>query len=334
MPLSSASLAAMHQAIRAWYDAHGRHDLPWRRTNDAYRIYVSEVMLQQTQVKTVLERYYEPFLTRFPTLESLAEASLEEVLQAWEGLGYYRRAKYLHRCATVLSEQAAKEGTAARLPETLEALQALPGIGKNTAHAILAFAYRKPVPVMEANVKRILRRFRAQAKLSDSALWQVAYALVDTHHPFDYNQAMMDIGALVCTPKTPRCDLCPLGDHCLGKSDPTRYDTATKRTVPTKEHDIAVCVRDGAVLLVRNEGEFLHGLWSFPTTEDTRDSEYLGLVAHAYSHFKLRCRVYRTKHCTAQGEWVPLDAVQTKPLSGVDRKIWRLFTQTYGSRYA
>ncbi|MBY0354265.1 MAG: hypothetical protein K2Q12_00885, partial [Rickettsiales bacterium] len=138
-----------HQTIHDWYAAHGRHSLPWRLTRDPYAIYVSEIMLQQTQVATVLTRFYHPFLARFPTLQSLADASQEEVLKAWEGLGYYSRARNLHQAAKIC---------APTLPTTVEGLLELPGIGRNTAHAIAAFAYHQPVAVMEANVKRVLHR--------------------------------------------------------------------------------------------------------------------------------------------------------------------------------
>ena len=184
----------IHQTIQTWYGPHGRKELPWRQTDDPYLVYISEVMLQQTQVKTVLERYYFPFLEQFPTLTHLAEAQEQAVLKAWEGLGYYSRARNLHKAA---------RQSAPALPAHYEGLLALPGIGQNTAHAILAFAFRKPVPVMEANVRRILYRFFAQKQATPQQLWELAFTLLDTAHPFEYNQAMMDIGAMVCTARSP-----------------------------------------------------------------------------------------------------------------------------------
>lgn len=200
----------LHHDIRTWYRDNGRHTLPWRNTDEPYYIYLSEVMLQQTQVKTVLERYYFPFIERFPTLKSLGEAELDEVLKLWEGLGYYTRARNLHKTAMLLNE----------LPSDITELIQLPGIGKNTAHAIAAFAFQQPVPIMEANVKRILCRLYRLENPTEKALWEYAYALVDRENPFDYNQAMMDIGATVCLPKNAECDQCPLESICQGKEDP------------------------------------------------------------------------------------------------------------------
>ena len=186
-------LEGLHETLLKWYENHGRHALPWRRTRDPYRIWISEIMLQQTQVRTVLERFYFPFLERFPTLQSLAAAPLDDVLKQWEGLGYYTRAKNLHKAAQMC---------APFLPETAEGLQSLPGVGKSTAHAVAAFAYGIPVPILDANVKRILFRYHARRSAGEKELWELAEKLFDPHHPFEFNQAMMDIGATLCLPKT------------------------------------------------------------------------------------------------------------------------------------
>ena len=192
---------SIQKAIFEWYHINGRHDLPWRQTEDAYKIYLSEIMLQQTQVKTVLERFYFPFLKRFPTLESVAKAPLDDVLKAWEGLGYYTRAKNLHHTAMTCEKA---------LPSSPEELGGLKGIGKSTAHAICAFAYKQALPILDANVKRVLCRFYGLECKDEKVLWQKAWELLDTKHPYEYNQAMMDIGSMVCTPKEPQCDRCPL----------------------------------------------------------------------------------------------------------------------------
>jgi len=222
----------IHKNIQIWYQTHGRHDLPWRTTADPYHIYLSEVMLQQTQVKTVLERYYIPFLKKFPTLKALSNAPLDDILKVWEGLGYYNRAKNLHSTAQLLT-QGQTRGYAPTLPSNIEELVKLPGIGKNTAHAVATFAYNKPVPIMEANVKRILCRLHTLKTPTNKELWNIAYDLVDKENPFDYNQAMMDIGATLCTPKNPSCQVCPLCDICQGQDEPTLYPTKKKRIVPT-----------------------------------------------------------------------------------------------------
>ena len=165
---SALPVAVFHARLQQWYSNHGRHDLPWRNTSDPYAIYISEIMLQQTQVKTILERFYHPFLKKFPTVAALANAPEQEVLKAWEGMGYYRRAKYLH---------AAMKLAQTHMPNTVEALIALPGIGRNTAHAVAAFAYKQPVPVMEANVKRVIHRIFALKKAKDEELWAKAFEL-------------------------------------------------------------------------------------------------------------------------------------------------------------
>ena len=181
-PLKQAQLRGFHKRLHTWYAAHGRHDLPWRNTRDPYHIWVSEVMLQQTQVKTVLERYYAPFLQRFPTIESLARAPREEVMKAWEGLGYYSRAGNLQKAAQeVMNGEwwVVNSENTPPLTTHYSQLTRLPGIGKNTAHALLAFAYHQPVAVMEANVKRVLCRVFALTAPSDAQLWELAQALVD-----------------------------------------------------------------------------------------------------------------------------------------------------------
>ncbi|MCF6207297.1 MAG: A/G-specific adenine glycosylase, partial [Sulfurovum sp.] len=172
--MENVDLEKTHRQIREWYAKNGRHDLPWRTTDDPYRIYLSEVMLQQTQVKTVLERFYFPFLEKFPTLKALGSAPLDEVLKAWEGLGYYNRAKNLHKTAQLLIQKGQVQGIAPTMPENIDSLVKLPGIGKNTAHAIAAFAFNKPVPVMEANVRRILCRIHRIKTPNDKKIWELA----------------------------------------------------------------------------------------------------------------------------------------------------------------
>ena len=328
--MQTGDLEKTHSGIQAWYRSQGRLDLPWRTTDDPYHIYLSEVMLQQTQVKTVLERFYFPFLSRFSTLQALAEAPLDDVLKLWEGLGYYNRAKNLHKTAQILSEQKEKD-TAPTLPSTLEALMALPGIGKNTAHAIATFAFRQPVPIMEANVKRILCRLHSLTKPTDTQLWEIAYSMVDKIHPFEYNQAMMDIGATVCTTTTPSCDHCPLNKICTGKSTPLLYPTKKKRIVPTREQYIMLTLYNGKLALSQRTGKFLHGLWGFETVETPLcAAEYIGEVSHAYTHFKLRCKVYLYQALEKEkGTYFGTEEiVRTLAISKVDEKILRLYHNT------
>jgi A/G-specific adenine glycosylase len=313
--------------LQGWYEAHGRRDLPWRNTRDPYAIWLSEIMLQQTQVATVLARFYFPFLERFPTLQSLADASEEEVLKAWEGLGYYSRARNLHKAA----QMAAPE-----LPRNVEGLLALPGIGRNTAHAVASFAYGIPVPVMEANVKRALHRVFARERMSEAELWEAAEALLDRDNPFTHNQAMMDVGNYVCTPKQPKCLLCPLNAICEGKTAWERYPAPKeKKTTPVREKIILVpATLDGRYWLSPRETKLLGGLYGFPEfakgeavawkgqAVDVATLRHLGPVTWVYSHFKLAGEVYLLP-TTPLGEnsWYTLEEITRLPLAGVDLKI-------------
>jgi A/G-specific adenine glycosylase len=320
---SGKKRAAAHAALLRWYRAHGRKDLPWRHTDDPYAIYISEVMLQQTQVKTVLERFYGPFLESFPTLRHLAAAPREKVMKAWQGLGYYRRAAFLHEAA---------KACGGKLPETLEGLIALPGIGRNTAHAILAFAHHRPLPVMEANVKRILARLFALEAPSEKELWEKAEWLLDTKNPFDFNQAMMDIGALVCLPRNPACGNCPLATVCAGRKTPQRYPASkAKKTIPVRKRVLVIWQDEkGRIYLSRRDGPFLTGLYGFPEFAEGEPAmlenrrmnvplEPLGQVRHTYSHFKLEGRVVRGRVENLGSQGRTLQAARKLPLSKVDQ---------------
>lgn len=324
MPAHSPSHAALHARLHAWYRTHGRHGLPWRRTADPYAILVSEVMLQQTQVKTVLERYYRPFLDRFPTLAALAAADEVAVLKAWEGLGYYQRARNLHRAA-----KAADGG----LPETVGGLMALPGIGRNTAHAVAAFAHRQPVAVLEANVRRVIRRFFALKDPPPALLWEKAEALLDRAEPFDYNQAMMDVGATICTPRAPACGRCPLAPECRGKDAPQAYDPApAAKSVPTRTPWLVLAVAPGGALAVeRKDARLLGGLYGFPQYPADGLPDWLvaaatpiGTVRHVYSHFRLEAALQVVPlHTPPDGvtwEWLLPQAIRALPLSRADQK--------------
>lgn len=319
-----------HVAVQRWYASYGRQDLPWRTTDDPYHIYLSEVMLQQTQVKTVLERFYFPFLRKFPSLRALGEAPLDDVLKMWEGLGYYNRAKNLHKTAQILAEEGKARSIAPTLPSDIDKLIVLPGIGKNTAHAVAAFAYKKAVPIMEANVKRILCRLHKLTTPSDTQLWELAYAMVDKENPFDYNQAMMDIGATLCKVKDPDCLVCPLSPICQGKEDAACYPTKKKRVVPTREEHIMISVYNDKFSLSQRDGKFLHGLWGFDSIEvPLCASEYLGEVTHAYTHFKLTCKVYVYHELDkTQKRYFSIEEIRKLAISKVDEKIIKLYLDT------
>ncbi len=252
--------------LLAWYDAQ-RRDLPWRRTDDPYAILVSEVMLQQTQVARV-EEYWPRFLDRFPTLDSLASASEDEVCAAWSGLGYYRRARNLRKAAIAIA------GGGGCVPETADELRELPGVGEYTSAAVASIAFGEAVPVLDANVVRALARLSAEARDATRAtarqrLRALAARLIDPGRPGDFNQAMMELGALVCTPRAPGCETCPVSQHCLAREDgdPERFPPARPAGGPNEMRETAaLAARRGRVLLTREPDErgWWPGLWRLP----------------------------------------------------------------------
>lgn len=292
--------------LLAWFDVHGRHDLPWQRDPDAYSVWVSEIMLQQTQVTTVIP-YYERFIARFPDVESLAAANTDEVLALWSGLGYYARARNLHRAAREVCEHHAGE-----FPQSLEELMALPGIGRSTAGAVLALADDEPHPILDGNVKRVLARFHAvdgwPGKTAvNRTLWELAANHTPVERVADYTQAIMDLGATLCTRRRPRCENCPLAEHCEAKLAGLQERLPAprpKRERPRKSVRMLV-VRDsaGAVLLVRRPPAGIWGgLYSLPeldeeeTPADWGEQNFgirlervhaLESIPHSFTHFDL-----------------------------------------------
>lgn len=286
--------------------------------------------MQQTQVATVLDRYYSPFLKRFPSVEALANADFQDVLKAWEGLGYYRRARNLHAAA---GQVAAAE----KFPDEVDALLELKGVGRNTAHAVAAFAFRRPVPVMEANVKRVLCRIFAIENPTDKLLWQRAEELLDRKNPFDYNQAMMDIGAVVCTKRAPKCGECPVASICKGKANPQAYPRPVKKKQTPTRHAAILAYYDNRCryLIQRREGEFLHGLWGFvehPVTPHHVRDDSIGSVKQIYSHFTLQAEVFRVPGKGQKGQgayaWKSLEEIEDLPLSKADIKVVALLKES------
>lgn len=299
------------KALGAWYEKHHRN-LPWRDTYDPYHIWLSEIMLQQTQVATVID-YYHRFLKRFPTIQALAESPEDAVLKAWEGLGYYARCRNLHKAAKKI--MADYDGA---FPQTLEAVEGLPGIGKSTAGAILTFAYGQRHPILDGNVKRVLSRlYDVDEDISQTSaikrLWVYsADLLLDAPDAYVHNQAMMELGAVVCTPKDPKCLICPVQAQCEAFAAGTRHERPVKAKAKATPHfNIAVGVirHKGSILIQKRPAEgLLGGLWEFPggkqeageTLQETvrrEIAEELGIdvavgteitaVKHAYTHFKI-----------------------------------------------
>ena len=291
--------------LLAWYDRHGRKTLPWKRKRDAYRIWVSEIMLQQTQVATVIP-YFKRFIARFPDVRSLARADLDEVLHLWTGLGYYARARNLHQAA----QRIVKEHAGA-FPRHYEAVADLPGIGRSTAGAIFALAFNQRHPILDGNVKRVLARYHAiesplNQRETEERLWQLAEKHTPRTRVADYTQAIMDLGATVCTRTKPQCSACPLRTNCRACRLGTPQDypvRATRRITPVKATRMLM-IRDarGRVLLQRRPPAGLWGgLWGFPECANSNARQWchkiLGInihtespwptLRHSFSHFHL-----------------------------------------------
>ena len=318
--MSQEPYRQLHHSLLLWYQNYGRVTLPWRNTQNPYKVYLSEIMLQQTQVKTVVERFYFPFLERFPTLKDIANASEESILKAWEGLGYYARARNLHKTAQLCN---------GFLPNNAEALEKLPGIGKSTAHAIACFAFNAPLPVLDANVKRILYRFFAIKYAKEKELWEKAYRLFDYKNSYIYNQTLMDIGATLCLHKNPNCLECPLSSACQGKKDPLQYPRKkTIKTKPIKKRDIILYQQKNRYSLKQNTTRLLQRLWSFPQ-KDKNDNHnsfehltHLGDITHHYSHFTIKASIFLTKtQPDDETEWFEIQQIKKLPISGVDKKV-------------
>ncbi len=309
--------AAARRRIRTnllrWYGRNAR-DLPWRRTRDPYRILLAETMLQQTRVETVL-RYYDRFLERFPTVEALADAPLDDVLSAWAGLGYYRRARNLHAAARTIVER-----FGGQVPQTVEALRALPGVGRYTAGAVASIAFDRRAPVLDGNVRRVLSRLAGWRSAGEARLWSLAGELLPCRRCGDFNQALMELGATLCSPTRPACQRCPLRTVCNAAASGSQRQTGRgrTRTRPRSVHAAAVAVeRRGRLLLVRRDsGGLLAGLWGLPSIEltDGQDApgrlatllerdfdltaerfERLGEIEHIFTHRRLRLAVYRAR---------------------------------------
>jgi A/G-specific adenine glycosylase len=336
--------------LLAWYGRAGR-DLPWRRSPDPYRVWISEIMLQQTQVERVKD-FYVRFLERFPTVSALAAAAEHDVLRRWEGLGYYRRARQLHAAAkTIVADHAGE------FPRTVAGLRSLPGIGRYTAGAIASIAFDLPEPIVEANSRRVIARLAGHAgplgaAAGDEPIWEIAAGLVPKQHPGKFNQSLMDLGALICTPDRPLCGTCPVAAFCVAKQTDRVAEIPMKavRREAKHVHETAVVVRRaGRVLVVRRgPGEWWEGLWDFPRVSGAARgvrrgiersdvlsgiacgaTSRLGTITHTVTHHRItldvvECAADRTGQSSPGRRWVTATALSSLAMTSPGRRITRM----------
>jgi A/G-specific adenine glycosylase len=356
--MNTTDLEQLRAELRKWYLKNCR-DLPWRRTDDPYHIWVSEVMLQQTQVDTVL-KYYLHFLKKFPTIKKLARADLQAVLKAWEGMGYYARARNLHRAAKTVIKDYKGE-----VPNTWDAFSGLPGVGDYIAGAVLSIAFDQPYPVVDGNVKRVLARLHQIAapvnqSHSNSVFNKFAGKLLDSKRPGTFNQAMMELGALICKPRNPACNHCPLNHRCLAHQtgQVARYPQRQRpRATPQYHIAVGVIFKNDRVLITQRKAEgLLGGLWEFPGGK-IRDGEsaqaacireikeevnlsvnidrHLAQIKHAYTHFKIVMEVfcchYQSGRVKLKGpvafRWIGFDEFENYPFPTANHKFIPLLKQ-------
>ena len=342
----------IRRRLTQWYLKNHRA-LPWRKTHDAYRIWVSEVMLQQTQVKTVLP-YYKTFIRRFPDVMTLAGARQQTVLKVWEGLGYYARCRNLHHAAKVVRNE-----HAGKIPDDMEVFRKLPGVGEYIAAAVMSIAFNQPFAVVDGNVKRVLARlFEIDAPVNKSNTLKifrsVAQNLLDSDQPETFNQAVMELGALVCKPKAPDCIQCPIHSVCEAYKNQTTGEFPIRvqsKPTPVYRLTAGVIIRKGKILITRRPSEgLLGGLWEFPGGKigegekpetscvreikkavnlDVNISNPLTQVRHAYTHFRIVMDVFLCRYRSgavklngaADYRWVTVSALKNYPFSKASHKF-------------
>lgn len=338
--------------LLSWYQQHARR-LPWRDNPSPYQVWVSEIMLQQTRVDTAIA-YFNRWMELFPTIEDLAKSHEQDVLRAWEGLGYYSRARNLHRSARMVMTE-----YAGQLPSTTEELQKLPGIGRYTAGAIASIAFGRDAPALDGNIRRVLSRvfnvnLPAQSPQGEKILWDLARLSLPTGKAGDFNQAIMDLGSSICTPRSPACLVCPLTEMCqarLSGVQEQRPILASRPTIPHYTVTAAVIQRDDTILIARRPaGGLLAGLWEFPggKVEKGEDlpqglrreieeelgvsievGEAIGVFTHAYTHFKVTLHAFYCSLIAGEPKpleaselrWVKADQLSEFPMGKIDRII-------------
>ena len=306
---------SMTRPLLAWFKKN-RRDLPWRKDRSSYRVWVSEVMLQQTQVTTVIP-YFERWMAVFPTAQVLAKAPLDKILKHWEGLGYYRRARLMHKTAQVLSQGG--------FPKTFEDWLELPGIGPYTAAAISSIVNNQKVVAIDGNVKRVVSRVFTLSEVSETIASQHLDPLIPNKNPGDFNEAMMELGATVCTPKNPKCPKCPIKTHCQAflQKRVLEFPVTKLKAVTPQYQKYALIYLDKNQLWLRQrtQEEMLNGLWGFVLEDKKPQGKSLPQVKHAYTHFRLTVIPVITSQQPTSGKFVRYKQIETLALSRLDYKI-------------
>jgi A/G-specific adenine glycosylase len=350
-------MSRLSSKLLAWYHANKR-TLPWRghASRSAYAVWVSEIMLQQTRVEAVIP-YFERWMRLFPTVQELANASEQDVLNAWEGLGYYSRARNLHKAAKIVTHQ-----YNGQIPRDLEKLRELPGIGRYTLGAIASIAFGMDLPALDGNIKRVYARMfdltePVDTSTGEKILWELAEKHLPRGYAGDYNQALMDLGATICIPKNPRCLICPVMKLCKARQNGTQNQRPVKtpkKSVPHYVNAAAVIIERNKVLLVQRPSQgLLGGMWEFPNGRVDGDpvaglpkalkvgynlrlrvnhkQEALGIVEHAYSHFSVTVHVFPCDLVAIPREtklkWVSLNNLDAYPMGKIDRQIARMIIE-------
>jgi A/G-specific adenine glycosylase len=309
--ISHTETAKFRSRLLRWFNKHQRK-LAWRGEADPYRILVSEIMLQQTRVAVVEDRY-KKFVAQFPRVKVLARAKEQTVLAAWSGLGYYRRARNLHAAAKQIVK-------GREFPQTAEALRRLPGIGRYTANAVASIAFGEAVPVVDGNVKRVLQRFTGRS-LSEEQHWQMAGELLAVELSGDFNQAMMELGAMVCVPATPLCEACPIIELCASRGAHAQPERATRKKAVLS---YSLCLRNGSVLLQQRAqtSSLMPGMWELPMCDEKPQKQRLQplmKLKHSITTTDYSVLVFAGK--SGPGQWVPLRNTGRVALTGLTRKI-------------